>query len=174
MFHVSPWVEPNISGQWYAISSPFNKDFLEDFRENIPGVSRAWVQRCRVWLVRPLSLNVAIYLLGKHFGNADFCLQCEASKVCLYWLSFAEHRPWKVDPPPPPAPSPVSSTAAMSRYLEAEQLLGLTPPFTAKEVKTAFRREAIKVHPDRGGTSEKFLIVRQAADLLLRELGDRL
>ena len=38
----------------------------------------------------------------------------------------------------------------------ALQSLGLPETATSDEIKTAFRKRALEVHPDHGGTSEKF------------------
>ena len=56
-----------------------------------------------------------------------------------------------------------ASTFAHQAYL---QLLGLTLPFTMKELKTAYRRMALQVHPDAGGSAEAFRQVHHAYQTL--------
>lgn len=51
----------------------------------------------------------------------------------------------------------------------AFRILGLSPPCTAEDVKTAYRRRALEVHPDRGGTPGDFQAVESAYRQLLRE-----
>ncbi len=56
-----------------------------------------------------------------------------------------------------------ASTFAHQAYL---QLLGLTLPFTMKELKSAYRRMALQVHPDAGGSAEAFRQVHHAYQTL--------
>ncbi|HEY5289620.1 MAG TPA: J domain-containing protein [Caulobacteraceae bacterium] len=49
-------------------------------------------------------------------------------------------------------------------------ILGLTRGASADDIRAAFRSAAKKAHPDRGGSSEAFRLVRKAADILLAEL----
>ena len=56
---------------------------------------------------------------------------------------------------------------------KAMRLLHLTAPFSAKDVRRAFQSAAMKAHPDKGGTHEGFLEIRDAANLLLKTMGVR-
>lgn len=47
-------------------------------------------------------------------------------------------------------------------------LLGLVHPFTADDVKRAYKRKAQTEHPDKGGTHERFVQLQQARDEALR------
>jgi hypothetical protein len=40
--------------------------------------------------------------------------------------------------------------------------LGLLPPYTLSDVKSAYRTKALATHPDRGGTSDDFIKIHQA------------
>jgi hypothetical protein len=40
--------------------------------------------------------------------------------------------------------------------------LGLLPPYTLRDVKSAYRAKALATHPDRGGTSADFIKIHQA------------
>lgn len=44
--------------------------------------------------------------------------------------------------------------------------LGLGWPFTADDLKRAYRRKALETHPDRGGNAEDFHAVRKAYEAL--------
>jgi hypothetical protein len=50
------------------------------------------------------------------------------------------------------------------------QVLGLTLPCTAADVRRAYRRLALKHHPDRGGTDAEFNAITRAYDAALLEL----
>ena len=53
---------------------------------------------------------------------------------------------------------------------QAEKLLQLTPGFSLSQLKKAYRSQALLCHPDRAeGNSAKFIQIRQAYQLLLRQ-----
>jgi len=52
-------------------------------------------------------------------------------------------------------------------------ILGLKRSATADEIRAAYRKAAKKAHPDRGGSSEEFRLIRKAADVLLAEAESR-
>ena len=56
-----------------------------------------------------------------------------------------------------------------SRTPAAFKVLGLRAPCTTEEIKAAYRRRAMEVHPDRGGTPADFQAVEAAYRRLLRE-----
>jgi hypothetical protein len=51
----------------------------------------------------------------------------------------------------------------------AFSVLGLRAPCTVEDIKAAYRRRALEVHPDRGGTPADFQAVEAAYRRLLRE-----
>lgn len=53
------------------------------------------------------------------------------------------------------------------RALQAFLHLGLTPPFTERDVRRAYRRLALLRHPDRGGSAEAFIALKAAYDTAL-------
>ena len=54
----------------------------------------------------------------------------------------------------------------MNRILALE-ILGLELGATAQQVKTAYRRGALKCHPDKGGSRADFIKIKQAYDCLV-------
>lgn len=53
---------------------------------------------------------------------------------------------------------------------QAEKLLQLTPGFSLAQLKKAYRSQALLSHPDRAtGNPTKFILIRQAYQLLLRQ-----
>ncbi len=48
-------------------------------------------------------------------------------------------------------------------------VLGMSSTATLAEVRLAFRREALKHHPDQGGDAESFLAARRAYELILKK-----
>jgi hypothetical protein len=54
---------------------------------------------------------------------------------------------------------------------EAVSLLGVPRDFTREDIIAAFRREAMRCHPDHGGTEEQFITLLKARDRLLAALG---
>jgi hypothetical protein len=54
---------------------------------------------------------------------------------------------------------------------DAMALLGLSGNYTERDINSAFRLEAMKTHPDVGGTAEQFRALVEARDRLLAALG---
>lgn len=46
------------------------------------------------------------------------------------------------------------------------EILGVTEDATPEEIKKTFRKEAVKHHPDRGGSKEKFQEINEAYQVL--------
>ena len=53
------------------------------------------------------------------------------------------------------------------RFDEACRFLGLTPPFNTDDYKAAYRAAARRHHPDHGGTTEQFLALTKACEVIL-------
>lgn len=49
---------------------------------------------------------------------------------------------------------------------EFYQLLEVTKDATTEQIKKAYRKKALKEHPDRGGDPERFHRIKQACDAL--------
>lgn len=67
----------------------------------------------------------------------------------------------------PPRSSPPPNNSTRDKHL---QTLGLKPGWDYKsdEIKKAYRRKVMKVHPDVGGSHEEFIAVQEANDRLKR------
>jgi hypothetical protein len=55
--------------------------------------------------------------------------------------------------------------------LEFMVTLGLLPPYSLDDVKSAYRVKALETHPDRGGTMSEFLKVQEAYERALEYVG---
>ncbi|WP_198023369.1 J domain-containing protein [Ensifer sp. WSM1721] len=55
--------------------------------------------------------------------------------------------------------------------VEAMELLGVSSNYSREEVIKAFRKKALKAHPDQGGTAEMFRKLVEARDRLLAAIG---
>lgn len=64
-----------------------------------------------------------------------------------------------------------------SQETELYDVLGLTKEASSEDIKKAFRKLAVKYHPDRGGDAEKFKEINAAHEVLSdpekRELYDK-
>ncbi len=49
---------------------------------------------------------------------------------------------------------------------EYYDILGILPDASEKEIKKAYRRKAMKIHPDRGGNTEDFKKLSEAYEVL--------
>lgn len=85
--------------------------------------------------------------------------------------------------PRPARPEPWSSASIPSGLLDSIRFalatgqdaaaLGLVYPFTANDVRAAFRRKAREAHPDTGGSAEAFVALKASHDRLLEVLRAR-
>jgi curved DNA-binding protein CbpA len=66
----------------------------------------------------------------------------------------------------------VHDSGSWWKYQEAVAAFGLRPRYTRADVETAFRRFALNVHPDAGGTHEAFQDLLAQRDLLLSHASD--
>ena len=62
-------------------------------------------------------------------------------------------------------PEPIKSNV---NAITALKILNLNPDCTRKAVKKAYRRMALKHHPDKGGQQENFVKVKMAYDYLMK------
>ena len=58
------------------------------------------------------------------------------------------------------------SAAINSEYSSLYELLGVSKDATDNDIKKAFRKKALKEHPDKGGDEEKFKEINKAHDVL--------
>jgi len=48
-------------------------------------------------------------------------------------------------------------------------VLGINPPSDLAEIKKAFRRQALKLHPDQGGNEQAFLELKEAFEYAIKQ-----
>ena len=96
------------------------------------------------------------------------------------WTTVRPALPPKV--PRPARPEPWSSASIPPGFFESIRfalvagdaaVLGLAHPFSAKDVRAAFRRKAREAHPDTGGSADAFVSLKASRDRLLEVLGSR-
>lgn len=69
-------------------------------------------------------------------------------------------------PPPPPKPHKLSAEQDKAMSFFATHDIALTAAFSKSELKRAYRRLALKLHPDRGGDTARFVALRKAFETL--------
>ncbi len=69
--------------------------------------------------------------------------------------------------PPPPKPHVFSATQQKAFDLFQQLGAGLNPGYRLSELKKAFRQLCLKHHPDRGGSSDKFGLIKPAYSELM-------
>ena len=83
--------------------------------------------------------------------------------VCVLWRWAFGQWPWEA----------LSTRSTRQQTLfKARKLLDVEQDASADQIRAAHRRLIAKVHPDRGGTSDKVHEANAARDLLLAELPD--
>ncbi len=55
------------------------------------------------------------------------------------------------------------------QHYQALLILGIKSGASKKRLKSAYRKLAMKHHPDKGGSSEDFIILKEAYDLLVSQ-----
>ena len=170
--HFAPWSTRDRAGQWLALLAPYDADMISDLKAGFPASARRWVPEGKIWLVRSDLEQDLRLLLSRHYPER-ICGECQSRRPCWIWerpslLPFGKPEQW---PRPKPAakPAPVQDLAARRRE-RAAQALGLSLPATEAQIRAAFRSAALVCHPDKGGTHEQFLLIKDAADLLLGSL----
>ena len=62
---------------------------------------------------------------------------------------------------------PLMTVAILSRKEALRELrLSTTPNFTEKQLKNAYRKRSLETHPDKGGSSDQFVRVAEAYEIL--------
>ncbi len=172
--HLSPWACPTDFHPWFAVSAPYHADFVAGIKDSVPGYARKWLPEVKLWVVR-FDFKEELDLLLRQYYRGLGCSLCIEHTECAFWarsrlLDFGRPESWskpkiKDSTPEPPRPS------YQSRVEQYAALLGLRWPAPIPDIKTAFKQKALQVHPDRGGSHEAFLAVRNAAEFLLRQQG---
>ena len=70
-------------------------------------------------------------------------------------------------------PVTAAPPAMQMSLADAIKLLGVPADFTREDIIAAFRRQALRCHPDHGGTEAQFIELVKARDRLLAALGTR-
>jgi hypothetical protein len=105
-------------------------------------------------LARAWTLYRGVYFTSAHSGFAANLFDE------MWWQRY-----WRPDDAVPPAMQMALAVAI--------ELLGVPADFTREDVIAAFRRKAMRCHPDHGGTEAQFIELMTARDRLLSALGTR-
>ncbi len=105
--------------------------------------------------------NIRTQIPAETWGNLLGQIQPQRFTQEQKGLNYHRHR----KPPPHPAPRP-------AHKMTAEQLTSfqffkshgsdLADNYTLKELKSAYRKLALKIHPDQGGRADLFMTLQQA------------
>lgn len=121
------WWDSQISA--YRMTSPFNPQFNELFKNLIPFSDRNWDKETKIWTITERYFAPTKTLLDKMFGNVQAITKEMAEKAA--------------------APPPVKTLPIDGVLMSFMKLL----PYEAAQ--KAYRAAAIVLHPDRGGDMEK-------------------
>ena len=106
----------------------------------------------------------------KNYRKRGDSVRAEAFRLGMIAQTEILHRlrPWRRKHL---ADRPGASADALRREFDefdkACQFLGLTPPFNTDDYKAAYRAAARRHHPDHGGTTEQFLALTKACEVIL-------
>jgi hypothetical protein len=162
-----------LTGPVWAVSTPYDPDFVAEIKAAIHPRDRSWLPTLKVWVVRADRKAALREVLGEVFGDDRLCAECRRGRPCAAWTrveqsgaAFGLHpREAAEAKPPPPPPSVEPTTLA-----QAAALLGVGVAATAREVKAAFARAALREHPDHGGTDERMKGLLRARQIFLLHL----
>lgn len=119
-----------------------------------------WLQSPQIrkwlWTLAVLGIGSVLLLRGKFLFGAPFLL---AGLLGLTLPSNAKRTRQ--------APPSRKSDGKMTRA-EAAAILGVSLQSSPEEIIAAYRRLALRLHPDNGGSSQLMQEITQARDLLLR------
>jgi len=99
--------------------------------------------------------------------DIPWCAQCLQGHACEAW----DVKLLRVNGYRPRAPNRRRKTPVWKDFQKenAAKSLGLEWPTTEEKIKTAFAKEALKAHPDHGGTEEKMKNLLRVRELLLKQ-----
>ena len=63
------WTIEQFDEENLALDCPYDKSFLDDFRELIPGRDRTWDPHLKMWFVKDKYEVELMRLLDMHFGG---------------------------------------------------------------------------------------------------------
>lgn len=140
----------------------------------------ASIKRLLAWIAALGGLSLAaIMLLSGRAGGAVAAGMFAAPLAWSWWLE--SRRPYRRAPPPggpPPGGSrpggsrpggsrPAGSGSGRMSRAEALSVLGLAEGASEKDIREAYRRLMMAVHPDRGGSAWLAARLNQARSVLL-------
>lgn len=129
----------------WAIRSPYNKAWIDDFKFQVPGQGRMWDKDKKLWYYDPMFHDVVKRLCDIHFQG--------------YKESKAD-----MPPPPPPPPPPPAAVGTFASYFKFLTLCD------KDMLKKLYRASAALHHPDRGGDAKKMQELNVAWAEISRDL----
>ncbi|MDT8445647.1 MAG: J domain-containing protein [bacterium] len=120
----------------------------------------------------PAALSGEVYAVDRITLEAKGSVYCRA-----FGGYFSDHRdpaqplaPKSPDPTPQVPLKPSWELIQQLNIAQARRFLGLTPPYEASDLKSAFRALVFACHPDHGGDNLKFMLLERAFVLVQAEL----
>ncbi len=132
-----PALEPG--GRWLRLYAPYDPEFIEAFKADVP--LKSWDPLAKTWLF-PAEQTAKVQALCREFFGATPAAP-----------PLDEPRP----PPPPPQQHPL---------LKPHEILGVRPGASSDELRSAYRRLSLAVHPDQGGSSGLFILLNDAFEAM--------
>lgn len=184
-----------IQGQIITVLSPFNREFVDELKIQIPAAARSWDGSAKAWLVSTKYLADLTEIVQANFGSDPVVIKDAAPEAPKRDRILIEYMGRCKDPESKGTAyancmingfwNLQISEAVLRAYFEnptnadvAEQvtkygLLGAKPTASEDELKAAFRRAARTWHPDLNhdpDAPEMFKQVKAAYDLLSNPL----
>jgi hypothetical protein len=64
------------SGDWIVLKTPFQADYVEALKQEVPSDARKWAPELNAWVVFGAHLSKVSDLLGLSFASTAFCRLC--------------------------------------------------------------------------------------------------
>ena len=72
--HWRSWL--NEGEEWVVLSTPFNKDYIEELKRAVPGSMRRWLPELRAWRIHESCARAATTVVGNYFSARQLCPVC--------------------------------------------------------------------------------------------------
>ena len=142
-------------GNWFVISTPFNRSFVESLKTHIPAHAREWDGGAKLWKINAPFAPIASRVIRTYFPDAD----------------IPETPNFQNAPHSPNFRNPSVNTCQCRNDPDAARLF-ILPTAPLPVVTAVYRALSKELHPDCGGSDDEMQELNSAYERLKERLVD--